>query len=1061
VEFRVLGTLTVVVGDRPVRISGAGERIVLSALLTSPGVVVAADRLMDLLWGDDPPGNARNALHAVVVRLRRALGAGRDLIVTRPPGYLLAVDPDRVDAWRFARLVAEGQQRLPLDPAGADGVLREALGLWRGSPFQDIASDPSAQPEIVRLQELRLAAIETKADALLRLGRHYELAAELQALVAEHPLRERMCGQLMTALYRSGRQADALDVYRRTMAALSDDLGIDPGPDLQLLYQAILRQELEFAPPGHGPESRLPARISTFIGRRIELARLAHLVKANRLITVIGPGGSGKTSLAVEVARSMGAPDDKTGWTGGTVFVDLAAVSEPAHVPAAVAAAIGVGRGSGGAAGTPSSPLQLIEAYCRARPPLLLLDNCEHLIGAAARFAEHILRAAPQVTVLATSREPLGLPGEVCWAIPGLALPKAGDSGWDFDAVRLFANRATAARPRFELDEINGPAVVEICRRLDGMPLAIELAAARVRAMPVVEIARRLDHRFALLVGPGNAGPARQHTLRATIDWSHQLLTDAERLIFAKLAVFAGPWSVDAAEAVCADQDLPAPDVMELLTRLADRSLIEPEPETGRFHMLETVREYARERLDLIDPQQLVRTRHAAHFLALAEAAGEQPESAVLWQALEDAAPEINAALDWSLVNGRTDLALRFTGALGWYWATWHDREGIDRVRAVLGAVPAAETAEYGRALRARVYVESYAPTGQTRRAAARAVELLDQAGDRRGAGRARLIRAFVELMAGEDAIAAGLIDTAQKSCAVNSDSWGSALASLSQFRLHLHTGTIGPAIEAGHRALRQFQALGDPWGFPWTTLWLAIATRTAGDVATASRLFHDAISAATRLPYVTCSAHAELGGLAALRGDYDQARRHTETALRLAPTTGVRDSLPAAHNAAGFAARLWGDLHYAEASHRHALELFGELNSDTGVAHTLCCLGLTEHHLGQPNAAYEHLLDALKLAGQGGRLDILTAAVEGLASIIARRHPRPAAELLAAARSVRESTEIRLTLIEGHDTTNAWRAVRAALPSTVEAEATRGTRLQLRDLEHFARAVAAATHDA
>jgi Bacterial transcriptional activator domain len=220
-----------------------------------------------------------------------------------------------------------------------------------GLTFQDIASDPSAQPEIVRLQELRLAAIETKADALLRLGRHYELAAELQALVAEHPLRERMCGQLMTALYRSGRQADALDVYRRTMAALSDDLGIDPGPDLQLLYQAILRQELEFAPPGHGPESRLPARTSTFIGRRIELARLAHLVKANRLITVIGPGGSGKTSLAVEVARSMGAPDDKTRWTGGAVFVDLAAVREPAHVPAAVAAAIGVGGGSSGAAG--------------------------------------------------------------------------------------------------------------------------------------------------------------------------------------------------------------------------------------------------------------------------------------------------------------------------------------------------------------------------------------------------------------------------------------------------------------------------------------------------------------------------------------------------------------------------------------------------------------------------------------------------------------------------------------------------------------------------------------
>jgi predicted ATPase/DNA-binding SARP family transcriptional activator len=1045
VEFAILGPVEVLHLGTPVRVLGTKERLLVARLLIQPGAVVSTDALIDAVWRGEPPGNARNALHAVVTRLRRSLGPpARELLRARPPGYLLAVDRAQVDACRFEDLVAAGRQRLPEDPQAASALLDDALRLWRGSALQDLAEEEFARAEIDRLNALRMTAVEARIDAELALNRHTDVLAELTALVAEHPLREHLRSQLMLALYRSGRQADALEVYRQTRALLVEELGVEPGPELTTLYQQILRQDTAVAPRPMSVRARLPARITPFIGRTAELADLCAVLRRSRLVTVLGPGGSGKTSLALEAVREL-VSNDTERWPDGAFFVDLAAVTDHGQVSSSVAAALGLRSGPGGA-GTPTTAEQLIEAFTRDRALLLVLDNCEHLTNAVATLTDRILRAANDLTLLATSREPLGLIGEVTWSIPGMAIA---------EATRLFEQRAAAARPTFALDPESESVVAEICARLDGMPLAIELAAARLRALPVAEIAKRLDDRFALLTTGGRAGPARHQTLRATIDWSYQLLTEPERSLFARLSVFVGPWTLAAAEAVCADSTQPTGQILDLLTRLVDRSLVEPEPgPAARFRMLETIRQYADDQLQHRGELGYLRGRHAAYFLALAEEAGTHPESPTSWAALEQAQPDLHTALQWALTERADAVLLRFAAALGWYWATWHDRDGIAWMRAILDVVPPTPSLEYGRALRASAYVESYAPTTKTKVDAQRAVNLLDQFGDHTGAGRARLIWAFIELMLGAaPATIADLIDTAERTLAEPHDRWGMALAALSRFRLNLHTGALPAAVDAGQDALARFQTLGDPWGIPWTTLWLAIASRTLGDTTGAERLLHDALGSTDHLAYVLCYAHCELGGLAALRGDHAQARRHHETARQLAPTTGVRDSVAIADNAFGFAARLRDDATTAKASHEHALSVFTDLGSPTGIAHSLCCLGYAEIQLRRTVQAREHLTKALDIAHGTGRPDITTAAIEGLACTCAATNPQTASLLLGAGRAIRDTTNVRLALLEGHDPAAALKIVESMLGSAAAASViNKGTQPSVDDIVQLAR---------
>ncbi|MEW1637307.1 BTAD domain-containing putative transcriptional regulator [Streptomyces sp. NPDC093801] len=662
----------------PLTPGGARLRALLTALALragAPGAASAAD-LADEVWGDDPPQDAPAALQALVARLRRTLGS-RDSIRTDPAGgYRLAATRDDVDLHRFTRLAALGAEQLRTDPATAATTLREALALWRGPALADLP-EPARTVHAAAPEARRAAALRDRVEADLRSDATAPAALlpEIEALIREHPYDEPLRVLQLRALRSAGRPADALAAYERTRHDLAEGLGTDPGPQLRALHAELLRPPT--APPVP-PRGNLRPRLTSFVGREPELAALADDLARVRLVTLTGPGGSGKTRLAEHAAAAHPA----SGW-----LVELARLDHPAAVPGAVLSALGLRENSLVAREkTPAAddPTTLLVEHCAHRRLLLVLDNCEHVIGAAAELAEKLLTHCPGVRILATSREPLGVPGE--FLRPLEPLPPG-------PAHRLFADRATAARPDFRPEE-DPAAVAEICDRLDGLPLAIELAAARLRLLTPRMIADRLDDRFRLLTGGARTLLPRQQTLRAVVDWSWDLLDAAERTVLARMSVFAGGCDLDAAEAVCGGPDA---DVAGTLGSLVDKSLVTavPDPDGMRYRMLETIREYAAERLAATaDDARATTRRHAAYYLAFAERAEPLLRSAeqLPWiRRVETELDNLRSALH-SSVAGDPDLetAQRLVTALAWFlWLRNYRAEGAEWADRILAATPA------------------------------------------------------------------------------------------------------------------------------------------------------------------------------------------------------------------------------------------------------------------------------------------------------------------------------------------------------------------------------------
>ena len=547
-------------------------------------------------------------------------------------------------------------------------MLTEALRLIGGEPLSEFAYSGFADAERRHLGELTLVAIETRIEADLEFGRHGELVGELEALCGEHALRERLWELLMLALYRAGRQAEALRAYTEIRDRLVGELGIDPGPALRELEARILVQDPSLAasdPAGLQtiPEStqrgNLLERLSSFVGRTEELEELIEAVRSGRLVTLIGPGGVGKTRLALEAAATLRQDHRDGAW-----LVELASVTEPEGVAPAVVGALGAA--AAGLAGPPSqdSTVELIVRHLAGRSPLIVLDNCEHVIDQTALLAETLVAAVPGLRLIATSREALGVRGEVLVPVGPLALPAA---------LELFVDRARAVRPGFAADEHSRPLLDDICRRLDRLPLAIELAAARLRSLALDTLAARLDDRFRLLtVGARTAFP-RQQTLRAVVDWSYDLLFEDERRLFARLSVFVGGCELDAVEAVCADDQVPIGEILDVLSRLIDKSLVGG-PNAGRetrFTLLQTLWEYGRERLNESGDVEAMCARHAAHYRQMAEGANERLRGATgpLWrERLTSELGNLRAALDWFIATGDADAALSLASGMAWLW---------------------------------------------------------------------------------------------------------------------------------------------------------------------------------------------------------------------------------------------------------------------------------------------------------------------------------------------------------------------------------------------------------
>ncbi|MCC6222848.1 MAG: winged helix-turn-helix domain-containing protein, partial [Thermoleophilia bacterium] len=720
-EFNLLGPLEVVDdGGRTVALGSGRQLLLAHCLLLQRNDVVSRDRLIDALWGERPPATAANALQVQVHSLRKRLGPER--IVTEHSGYRLRVDRGELDLERFEQLAASGRSALATGDAETAALrLREAVALWRGPALADVTYEPFAQPEIARLEELRLVALEQRVEADLALARHSELVPELEALVAEHPERERSYTQLMLALYRSGRQADALEVFGRARRALREELGLEPGPELRDLQQAILRQDASLGV--EAPEVRtrrhLPAPATALVGRRTELAEIGRLLRDEgvRLATLTGPGGIGKTRLALQVAHDL-AED----YRDGVYFVDLAPLADPRAVPQAIATALGIERHE-------EELASALAAFVGARRVLLLIDNFEQVQDAAPLLGE-LIRAAAGLSVLVTSRTALRLSCEREYRVPPLPLG---------DAVAMFVIRARAVAPSFRLAGEEADEVAELCERVDRLPLAIELTAARTRDYHPAELLALAPRSLELATDGARDLPARQRTLRATIEWSYRLLPEEAQASFARLGIFVGGCTVEAATAVCETGRAG-------LASLAGQSLLHERYTGGelRFSMLETVREFARERLSARGELDEYARRHAGFYVRLAEAAELELDSAgeeQAWAQLDAELHNLRAALSWSHAAGGAELELRLATALAHYW--WvrnHLREGLAAIERAVARAGDAPALLRGKALfGAARLAHSLGDHEVMRRLAEESLAAYRSAGDRHGEAQALL----------------------------------------------------------------------------------------------------------------------------------------------------------------------------------------------------------------------------------------------------------------------------------------------------------------------------------
>ncbi|MFJ4650194.1 BTAD domain-containing putative transcriptional regulator [Nocardia sp. NPDC088792] len=1046
-QFGILGPVEVRRDDGgPVSVGGPQMRSLLALLVLEAGRGVGRERLIDGLYGEEPPGDAGHALQSQVSRLRRALrngSGGGELVESTAAGYRLVIDPRDTDVHRFAELAERGRKALrDKDPATAATLLDEALGLWRGPALADVRDAPFAAAQAARLDEQRWAAEEDRAEAALAVGEHRAVPAALIALVADHPLRERARALLMRALYAAGRQAEALELFEQGRQVLADELGADPAAELTAAHLAILRAE-EAAGPAI---RRLPTPITSFVGRETELAQLLPLLAQARLVTLIGPGGTGKTRLAVEAgARARGE----------VCFADLATLVDGAQVAQAVAAALGGHDLATHSIAAHRDAETQVLSLLADRPMLLILDNCEHVILDAARLAHRMLLAHPGLRVLATSREALRITGETVFplgqlpvASPDSALAEQLSS----PAVRLFAERAAAASPGFTVDAGTVGMVGRLCARLDGLPLAIELAAARLRVLGLGELDARLTDRFRLLGRGDRTAEPRHRTLQAVVAWSWDLLDPAEQLLAQRFSVFTGGATVDDVIRVC-ELD----DADELLPGLAEKSLVEVT--AGRYRMLETIREFSAAKLAGSGDRERLHRAHARHFTTLAETidpllrTAGQLEALAAFTARHD---NLQAALHWS---ARTDpaLARRLIAAQSWYWwlsgrpgdaadlaAHLPDRaiadlgthEKISRVIAPLGgeaatpsgpmpcsaaqppavlstaepstfapsaAVPSAAMPDKVRlasANSAAAEVDSVTEVEEFALCAAVAAwgggdvrERVRVAAARVSASGTPLRRPHLVFLL---ALAGGLLEGGQEARErlFGNDAWSRGFVRLGEgLRLYM-TGEPAAAEPEFRCALGEFRSVGDRWAIASVLEKLAAVAERQGDRAAALALIEEAIELNTEMGSVPDTADLLnrrgdiLFGGAEGQRDLRAARDDYERAAGLSRSIGLTDMRANALRGLGDVARELGDeqagTHYAAAL---AMADAGTIGAIEARARALIGLGLLELAAGNGNSesAASRFEAALEIAQGGGLRLLADEARRGLAAVTAR----------------------------------------------------------------------------
>ncbi|MEJ3657866.1 BTAD domain-containing putative transcriptional regulator [Actinomycetes bacterium KLBMP 9759] len=1030
-RFGVLGPLAVWTDDgRPVHVPESKVRALLVELLLHEGRPVPVDRIVEDLWGPYPPGSPANTVQTKVSQLRKALEAGqpgaRALVVWQAPGYALRVDPGAIDVQRFRELTARAHATP--DARARAALLADALALWRGPALADVAGEPFVAAQAARLDEELLAATEAAVAARLELGEHALLVGELAELVARHPARESLRALQMRALYRAGRQQEALESFTALRAALADELGIEPGPELVALQGAILRQDPLLDAPGH-PRATLPAPVTQLVGRAGAQADVAAALERSRLVTLVGPGGVGKTSLALEVARHAPAAH----------LVELAGVErhlrveEPdVYVADVVAAALDI-RQEG-------APADRVAEVLRPSTALLVLDNCEQVVGAVAALAARLLRTAPGLRILATSQEPLGIAGEVVFAVPPLDLPgsDALSAVRASGAAALFVERAAAAAPGFALDERTAPAVAAICRRLDGIPLALELAATRVRALGVHALLRRLDDRFGVLASGRRDAPARHRTLQDMIDWSWRLCSPPEQVVLRRLAVHADGCGLDAAEAVCAGDGVADSDVLGLLARLVDRSLVVMTEHGGvpRYRLLQSVAEFGLRQAAEAGELDALRLRHAHFHAGLAERADERlrgPDQREWLDRMELEAANTRGALDTAIRLGDADLALRIVAALCWFWFLRGRLAEAQRAARAALAVPggAPDAGAQVAAWRDGFAVLAGGPVDAL--AAAHSAPV----GSSAAAARARWFVGYVLTTIGDMAAGAACTLAAQAVFEALDDRWGLGATACDRTSQLMSQGYREAAERSARLGAALFDEVGDRWGQVLASFALGALATVVGDYVEAERLYSTALRRAEELelwPEVSYQL-SWLGRTALLTGDFRRADELHERARQLAVEQGFTTGEMYAETGLALGARREGRLDDAERHLRHILPWHRSVGFDAGAVLIIAELGFVAEQRGDAETAMRLHEEGLALARSTGDPRAIALAQEGLAGAhaLAGDHAEALRLLDAAARN-RESAGAPLPTAERFDVDRITAALREHVDNDVTA---------------------------
>jgi predicted ATPase/DNA-binding SARP family transcriptional activator len=858
-SVRVLGPLEVSRDGVPVRLGAAKQRALLGLMLIRRGDV-DRDVLIDALWGERPPKGAKNTLQVYVSSLRKVLGPGA--IETTPAGYRLQLEPGAVDAEQFQELFRDGRDALRTGSAAAAlELLSDALVLWRGPAYADLRYEAFAQAEAGRLEEMRFACLEERIEAELQLGRHAGLVGELEALVVEQPLRERVRGQLILALYRSGRQSEALEQYRSARRMLSDELGLDPSPELRELERMILAHDPELAPPqASGPSfTNLPLQPTPFIGRVLELDELVDLIRggSRRIVTLTGPGGSGKTRMAIEAANRVA-----THFPEGVWWVPLQSSRDPTLVLPAVGAVL-------------QAPDGDVAAHVGDRRMLLVLDNFEQLLEAGVSVAGLLTRCA-HLRLLVTSREPLHVAAEREFRVRPMTEP---------DAVALFEERA-AQEDGSSYAAVADRAVTEICRRLDYLPLAVELAAARTKAFTPQQILARLEERLSLLADGPRDAPARQQTLRATIAWSYELLRADDQRLLRDLSVFVGGCTVEAADAICGA-------TQAALESLLEKSLLQRH-QTGigtRYSMLETIQEFAREATKSDPEYRTLCLRHAEWYRACSEeyaaaVIGEAIPEWSPWTWFGEELPNVRAALEWAFEHADPSLRHRLAASAGWAWVTTASyEEGRSLLTRVLETPPPMPPAERARVL----FCLGEMAALQGKFAAAdslkeEALKLFEAVGDTRGVFHARLHLVGRAAARGDIELARARLEQTRVA-GTTTLAYDRALTLFSEARLEAAEGNYGRAQSLVDEGLSLLAEHGRPRAWDMGRLvdlaWYAI---NAGDLNRAKSASHEILEeTSVESPARIAHAHGNLALVALYEKDRDAAAAHLRAELEFA----------------------------------------------------------------------------------------------------------------------------------------------------------------------------------